>query len=146
MAEIIYSRVDSKKQNIGLTTWKNAPKGAVRKTDAVIAKNYLNENEMDELNRIVEMYLVFAENQARKNKIMYMKDWVKKLDSFLQFSENSILHDLGKVSHEVATILAESEYEKYQVIQNRILESDFDREVKKLFDSREKKKTRNVKK
>jgi len=146
VAEIIYSRVDSKKQNIGLTTWKNAPKGAVRKTDAVIAKNYLNENEMDELNRIVEMYLVFAENQARKNKIMYMKDWVKKLDSFLQFSENSILHDLGKVSHEVATILAESEYEKYQVIQNRILESDFDREVKKLFDSREKKKTRNVKK
>ncbi|MBI4653271.1 virulence RhuM family protein [Candidatus Kuenenbacteria bacterium] len=89
-AEIIHNRVNSEKQNMGLTNWKNSPKGAIRKTDAVIAKNYLNKYEMDELNRIVEMYLVFAESQARKGKIMYMKDWVEKLDSFLQFSENAI--------------------------------------------------------
>jgi len=104
-AEIISERVNSTKQNMGLTVWKNSPKGMIRETDVVIAKNYLNESELDELNRIIEMYLVFAENQARRGKIMYMKDWVEKLDSFLQFSENTILQDLGKVSHEVAEAL-----------------------------------------
>lgn len=124
--------VDSKKQNIGLTSWKNSPKGAIRLSDVVIAKNYLDEHELDELNRIVEMYLVFAENQARRGKVMYMKDWVEKLDSFLHFSENAILQNLGKVSHEVAEALALGEYEKYRIEQDKNYISDFDREVKKL--------------
>ncbi|MFA5997635.1 MAG: virulence RhuM family protein [Candidatus Paceibacterota bacterium] len=132
-AEIVHARVDSKKQNMGLTSWKNSPNGAIREIDVVIAKNYLNERELDELNRIVEMYLVFAENQARRGKIMYMKDWVEKLDSFLQFSENVILQNLGKVSHEVAETLALGEYEKYRVMQDKDYISDFDREVKKII-------------
>ncbi|MFA4817797.1 MAG: virulence RhuM family protein [Parcubacteria group bacterium] len=132
-AEIISERVSSAKPNMGLTVWKNSPKGAIRETDVVIAKNYLNENELDELNRIVEMYLVFAESQARRGKIMHMKDWVKKLDSFLRFSENTILQDLGKVSHEVAESLALEEYEKYRVEQNKNYISDFDREVKRIL-------------
>lgn len=135
-AEIIFERVNSAKLNMGLTVWKNAPKGKIRETDVVIAKNYLNEKELDELNRIVEMYLVFAESQARRGIIMYMKDWVEKLDSFLRFSENTILQDLGKVSHEVAEALALGEYEKYCVEQNKNYISDFDREVKKLLKSK----------
>lgn len=132
-AEIVYERVNSKKQNMGLTAWKNSPKGKIRETDVVIAKNYLNEHELDELNRIVEMYLVFAENQARKSKIMYMKNWVEKLNSFLKFSENAILQDLGKISREIAETLALGEYEKYHREQNKNYISDFDREVKKLL-------------
>ncbi|MFH1654106.1 MAG: RhuM family protein, partial [Pseudomonadota bacterium] len=131
--EIIHSRVNSEKPNMGLTTWKNATKGAIRKTDVSIAKNYLNEREMDGLNRIVTMYLDYAEMQAQKGVVMYMKDWVERLNGFLQFNEKEILQDSGKISHEVAVALAESEYEKYQVIQDRMLESDFDREVKKLL-------------
>ena len=105
-AEIISSRVDSKKENMGLTTWKNAPKGSIRKTDVGIAKNYLNETELNGLNRIVTMYLDYAENQAGKGVVMYTKDWVKKLDAFLQFNEEAILKDSGKVTHEVAQALA----------------------------------------
>ena len=138
-AEIIYQRVGSEKPNMGLTTWKNAPKGTIRKTDVSIAKNYLNEKELDGLNRIVTMYLDYAEVQAQKGVVMYMKDWVGKLDAFLQFNEKEVLQDSGKISHEVAVALAESEYEKYRVIQDRVLESDFDREVKKLLDSKKKK-------
>lgn len=134
-AEIIYQRVSSEKQNMGLSTWKNAPKGAIRKTDVGIAKNYLNEKELDGLNRIVSMYLDYAEMQAQKGVVMYMKDWVKRLDAFLQFNERDILQDSGKISHEVAVELAESEYEKYCGIQDRLLESDFDREVIKLLDT-----------
>ena len=131
-AEIIYQRVGSEKPNIGLTTWKNSPKGAIRKTVAGIAKNYLNGKELDGLNRIVTMYLDYAEMQAQKSVVMYMKDWAEKLDAFLQFNEKEILQDSGKISHEVAVGLGESEYEKYRGIQDRVLESDFDREVKKL--------------
>ena len=109
-AEIIHSRVDSKKKNMGLTNWMNSPEGAIRKADISIAKNYLNEEELDNLNRIVEMYLNYAEYQAKNYKLMYMKDWVEKLDSFLQFNEQEILQDTGKVSHEVAIALAEKEY------------------------------------
>lgn len=138
-AEIVHARVDSKKQNMGLTSWKNSPKGVIRLSDVVIAKNYLDEHELDELNRIVEMYLVFAENQARRGKVMYMKDWVEKLDSFLQFSENAILQNLGKVSHEVAEALALGEYEKYRVEQDKNYVSDFDREVEKLIETKKKK-------
>ncbi len=135
-AEIISERVSSVKPNMGLTAWKNSPKGRIRETDVIIAKNYLNEKELDELNRIVEMYLVFAESQARKGKIMYMKDWVKKLDSFLRFSENTILQDFGKVSHEVAVALAEEEYEKYRKKQDENYISDFDREVRKILENK----------
>lgn len=131
-AEIIYARADSNKQNMGLTTWKNAPKGSIRKTDVSIAKNYLNEKELNGLNRIVTMYLDYAENQADKGIVMYMKDWVKKLDAFLQFNEEAILKDAGKVTHEVALALAEKEYEKYRIVQDQLMESDFDKEIKKI--------------
>ena len=137
--EIIAHRVDSKKPYIGLTSWKNSPKGAIRKTDVSIAKNYLDEKELNLLNRIITMYLDYAEMQAQKGMVIYMKDWVEKLDAFLQFNEKEILQDSGKISHEIAVALAESEYEKYRVVQDRMLESDFDREVKKLLDSKKKK-------
>ena len=132
-AEIIYNRAGSKKLYMGLTTWKNAPKGAIRKTDVTIAKNYLNEKELDGLNRIVTMYLDYAEMQAQKGVMMYMKDWVEKLNAFLQFNEKDILQDSGKISHEVAIALAEREYEEYRITQDRTLESDFDRLTKKLL-------------
>ncbi|MDO9614312.1 MAG: virulence RhuM family protein [Bacteroidota bacterium] len=130
-AEIIAARVDSAKENMGLTTWKNAPKGAIRKTDVGIAKNYLNEKEIDGLNRIVSMYLDYAENQAQKGVVMYMKDWIVKLDAFLQFNEEAILKHQGKVSHEVAVALAENEFEKYRIVQDKLMESDFDIEIKR---------------
>ncbi len=139
-AEIIHSRVDSRKPNMGLTNWKNSPKGKVRKTDVSIAKNYLNADELDYLNRIVTMYLDYAELQAKRGQIMYMKDWVKKLDAFLQFNEKEILQDAGKISHEIAVALAEKEYEKYNVEQDRLLESDFDRVVKKMIRGEKKKR------
>ena len=131
-AELIASRADSSKDNMGLTTWKNAPKGSIRKTDVGIAKNYLNEKELDGLNRIVTMYLDYAENQAKKGTVLFMKDWVLKLDAFLKFNEESVLNHQGKISHEVALALAESEYDKYCVIQDKMIESDFDREIKRL--------------
>jgi len=130
-AEIIAARADSSKENMGLTNWKNAPKGAIRKTDTGIAKNYLDESELDGLNRIVSMYLDYAESQARKGVVMFMKDWVTKLDAFLQFNEEAVLKHPGRVSHEVALKLAEREYEKYMIIQDRIMESDFDIEIRK---------------
>ncbi|MCZ2129850.1 MAG: virulence RhuM family protein [Bacteroidia bacterium] len=138
-AELIAARVDSTKQNMGLTTWKNAPKGSIRKTDVGIAKNYLNEKELDGLNRIVTMYLDFAENQARKGVVMYMKNWIEKLDAFLQFNEEAVLKNQGKVSHEVAVALAESEFEKFRIVQDKLLESDFDKAVKKISVSTDKK-------
>ncbi|MFA6518830.1 MAG: virulence RhuM family protein [Candidatus Shapirobacteria bacterium] len=144
-AEIIQSRVDSGKQNMGLTNWKNSPKGRVRKTDIGIAKNYLNEKELDQLNRIVTMYLDYAELQATDGQIMYMKDWVEKLDAFLRFNRQRILQDTGKVSHEIALALAEKEFEKYRVMQDKLLESDFDRMVKKTNGSQEEKRIRESK-
>ena len=114
---------------MGLTTWKNAPKGAIRKTDVSIAKNYLNEKELEGLNRIVTMFLDFAESQALKGVVMNMKDWIVKLDSFLQFNEIEILTHQGKVKHEVALALAESEFEKYRIAQDKLLESDFDKAI-----------------
>lgn len=138
-AEIIQNRVNSEKLHMGLTNWKNSPKGAIRKADVGIAKNYLNEKELDGLNRIVTMYLDYAEMRAQKGVVMYMKSWVEKLDAFLQFNEKEVLQNSGKISHEVVVALAENEYEKYQIIQDRALESDFDREAKKLLDSKKKK-------
>jgi hypothetical protein len=133
-AEIIHSRVNSDQPNLGLTTWKNEPQGAIRKTDVVIAKNYLSESELEGLNRIVTMYLDYAEMQAQKGIVMHMEDWVNKLDAFLQFNEREILQNNGTISHEVAAALAEDEFEKYRVIQDRLFESDFDREVKKYLE------------
>ena len=128
-AEIIYDRADSTKPNMGLTTWKNAPSGRIRKSDVVIAKNYLDETEMGSLNEIVTMYLDYAERQARRGNIMYMKDWVARLDAFLQFNEEEVLHHKGKVTAAIAKAFAESEFEKYRVIQDRQYQSDFDRLV-----------------
>ena len=131
-AEIIASRVDSKKMNLGLTNWKYGPKGKIRKSDITVAKNYLNNDELNGLNRIVSMYLDYAENQAQKGIVMYMKDWVEKLDAFLQFNEEEVLKNQGKVSHEVAIALAENEYEKYRIIIDKVMESDFDKELMKI--------------
>ena len=131
-AEIVFSRANSSKENMGLTTWKNAPKGRIRKPDVGVAKNYLNEKEISALNRIVTMYLDYAENQASKGVVMYMKDWVKKLDAFLQFNEEAVLNHTGKVTHEVALALAEKEFEKYSILQDKIFESDFDKALKKI--------------
>ena len=128
-AEIIYDRADSTKPNMGLTTWKNAPSGRIRKSDVVVAKNYLDETEMGSLNEIVTMYLDYAERQARRGNIMYMKDWVARLDAFLQFNEEEVLHHKGKVTAAIAKAFAESEFEKYRVIQDRQYQSDFDRLV-----------------
>lgn len=131
-AELIAQRADSSKPNMGLTTWKNAPKGKILKTDVTVAKNYLSEKEISELNRIVTMYLDYAENQAARQIPMKMTDWVTKLDAFLQFNEYELLKDAGKVSHKIAQDLAVKAFDKYRVIQDRNYESDFDREVKKL--------------
>lgn len=132
-AEIIHERADSAKPNMGLTVWKNSPGGAIRESDVIIAKNYLNEKELDHLNRIVTMYLDYAEMQALRGVVMNMKDWVIKLDSFLKFNEQEILTNAGKISHEVAQALAMKEYEIYKKEQDRFYESDFDREVQKLM-------------
>ncbi|MBI5003649.1 virulence RhuM family protein [Candidatus Kaiserbacteria bacterium] len=132
-AEIVSERVDSAKPNMGLTVWKNSPKGRIRENDVVIAKNYLNEQELDHLNRIVTMYLDFAETQAMRGILMRMSDWVSKLDAFLKFNERDILDNAGTISHEVAEALALGEYEKYRVKQDRAYVSDFDREVQKFL-------------
>ena len=131
-AQIIAERARSSEPNMGLQTWKNAPKGKVLKTDVSIGKNYLIEKEIKELERVVTMYLDYAENQAARQFPMKMSDWVQKLDAFLRFNEYKILKDSGKVSHEVAKQLAEQEYEKFRVLQDRNFESDFDKAVKKL--------------
>ncbi|MDD3404591.1 MAG: virulence RhuM family protein [Hespellia sp.] len=126
-AEIVYKRADSTKENMGLTTWKNAPDGAIRKSDVSIAKNYLDEREMKNLNEIVTMYLDYAERQANRGIVMYMKDWATRLDAFLQFNEEEILQDKGKVTHEIAKAFAENEFEKYRKIRDQKYVSDFDR-------------------
>ena len=117
---------------MGLTSWKNAPDGRIRKTDIVVAKNYLSEEELDFFNRIVTMYLDYAEMQAKNKKVMYMNDWIIKLDAFLQFNEKEILNHKGKISNEVAVALAISEYEKYKAIEDKKYKSDFDRLIEEL--------------
>jgi len=126
-AEVIFNRVNSNKKNMGLMSWKNAPEGKIRKSDVIVAKNYLDEDELSNLNRIVTAYLDFAELRASRNEIMYMKDWIKRLDAFLELSEFEILKDNGKVSTVMAKELAEGEYEKYRIRQDEIYQSDFDR-------------------
>ena len=132
-AEIIYDRADCTKPNMGLTTWKNAPRGRIRKSDVSIAKNYLDETEMRNLNEIVTMYLDYAERQARRGNIMYMKDWAQRLDAFLRFNEEEILRDKGRVTAAIAKAFAESEFEKYRAIQDLTYQSDFDRLIEETF-------------
>jgi len=132
-AEVIVARADSKKEKMGLTTWKNAPHGKILKPDVVIAKNYLTQKEIKSLDRFVTMYLDYAESQAERNIPMTMKDWADKLHAFLKFNERDILDHPGKVSHEVAKAFAESEFEKYRIVQDRLFESDFDRHIKKAL-------------
>ncbi len=130
-AEIIYHRADSKKPHMGLTSWKNAPDGRIRKADVSVAKNYLSKEEIENLNSIVTLYLDYAERQAKRGVVMYMKDWVQRLDAFLQFNEEDILKNHGKVSAAIAKAFAEEEFAKYQVIRDRTYQSDFDRLLEK---------------
>lgn len=126
-AEIIYNRVDSEKEHMGLTNWKNSPDGSIYKYDVDIAKNYLTETELKNLNRIVTMYLDYAELQAENHNAMTMKDWIEKLNAFLQFNGQEILHDAGKISHKVAQELAYKEYDKFRQKQDALYVSDFDK-------------------
>lgn len=126
-AELIIDRANSEKENMGLTAWKNSPKGKMLKSDVSVAKNYLSLEEMDSLNRIVTMYLDYAENQAKRKIPMTMEDWANKLNAFLQFNEYEILNNSGKVTAEIAKAFAESEYKKYRIVQDRLFENDFDR-------------------
>lgn len=131
-AEIISERADSNKPNMGLTSWRKGPEGKIMPSDVSVAKNYLDKEEIDYLNRIVTMYLDYAELQAIKRKPMYMKDWSEKLNAFLEFNEHEILTNAGKVSHEVAKTLALKEYEEFRKIQDKDYISDFDREVENI--------------
>jgi hypothetical protein len=148
-AELIVERADAAKPHMGLSTWKNAPEGKIRKTDVTVAKNYLNEGELKKLNRIVSMYLDYAEEQAEKKRPMTMTDWVAKLDAFLQFNEKEVLNNPGKVSAELAKKLAETEFGKFEEAQKAIEASqpvsDFDKlvEKSKLIEKKEPKRKDN---
>lgn len=142
-AEVIVERADAGKRNMGLTTWKNAPGGPIRRTDVSIAKNYLDETEMKQLNLIVDQYLSFAELQAQQKKTMMMREWVKKLHDFLTLNDRQILTDAGKVSHELAKELAELQFDKFDA-KRRAFEaanpvSDFDKQVKAIEQKRKRK-------
>lgn len=126
-AEVIVERANHEKEHMGLTNWKNSPNGKIMVSDVVIAKNYLTKNELKSLERIVTMYLDYAEDQAERHIPMTMEDWKNRLDIFLQFNERDILDNPGKVSHKVAEGFALSEFEKYRVVQDRLFESDFDK-------------------
>ena len=139
-AEIIAERADAGKPRMGLTTWKKAPSGKILKTDVTVAKNYLGEKEIRNLERVVTMYLDYAENQAARQIPMRMEDWVRKLDAFLRFNEYDILKHAGKVTHGVAKQLAEDQYAKFRVRQDRAFESDFEREAKRITARKRKKK------
>jgi len=134
-AEIIASRAGADLPHMGLTTWKNTPQGKILKSDVSIAKNYLNENEIRELERIVTMFLDYAENQAARHIPMKMQDWVVKLDGFLKFNEYDVLNDPGKISHEVAIQLAEKEYDLFRIEQDQNYVSDFETEVKRMAEN-----------
>ena len=131
-AEIINQRAKSNEPNMGLTSWKNSPNGAIRKSDVTVAKNYLSADELDMYNRIVEMYLNFAEFQAKSKKLMTQKDWIEKLHGFLTMNDREILGDKGKITAKFAEALAISEYEKYKTEQDKLYVSDFDELVQKV--------------
>jgi len=131
-AEIIAARARSDKQNMGLTSWRKGSGGKILPGDVAIAKNYLDKPELDHLNRVVTMYLDYAELQAIRNKPLYMKDWIEKLNALLKFSEYEILTNTGSISHEVALVLAGKEYEIFKKIQDKNYISDFDKEIKRI--------------
>jgi len=131
-AELIRQRADSAKPNMGLTTWDNAPDGKILKPDVSVAKNYLTREELDSLGRVVNAYLELAEERAKRRIPMTMEDWAKRLDLFLKMDDRRILSDSGKVPGELAKEFAESEFEKYRIVQDRLFESDFDREIERL--------------
>ncbi len=126
-AELIVERADHTKEHMGLTTWADAPDGKIKKSDVTIAKNYLSENEMKQLNRMVTAYLDFAENMTLRHIPLTMQDWEKRLNSFIEMFDYGILEDAGKVTAEIAKLHAETEFEKYRIIQDKIFMSDFDR-------------------
>jgi len=131
-AEVIYHRADAEKDNMGLTTWKDAPKGKIQKFDVTVAKNYLTANEMAQLQRLVSAYLDLAEDMALRQIPMTMQDWEIRLNRFIEATDREILQDAGKVTAEIAKAHAESEFEKYRIVQDRMFVSDFDAAVKEL--------------
>ncbi len=126
-AELIYNRVDSQKEHMGLTSWDNVPDGKILRTDVTIAKNYLSKDELDSLGRIVNAFLDLAESRAKRNIPMTMEDWAKRLDAFLEFDDREILQDNGKITKKIADEKAFSEFEKYRILQDRLFMSDFDK-------------------
>ena len=126
-AEMIVDRADANKEHMGLTTWENAPDGKIVKTDVSIAKNYLNQMELEDMGRIVTAVLEFAESRAKRHIPMTMEDWAKRIDAYLSSDERPLLDDAGSVSHEEAVLHAETEFEKYRIVQDRLFQSDFDK-------------------
>ena len=137
-AELIVERADHTKEHMGLTTWADAPDGKIKKSDVTVAKNYLSQDEMKQLNRMVTAYLDFAENMTLRHIPLTMQDWEKRLNSFIEMFDYGILQDAGKVSAEIAKLHAEAEFEKYRVIQDRLFMSDFDRYMLELEESAKK--------
>ena len=137
-AELIVERADHTKEHMGLTTWADAPDGKIKKSDVTIAKNYLSQDEMKQLNRMVTAYLDFAENMTLRHIPLTMQDWEKRLNSFIEMFDYGILQDAGKVTAEIAKLHAETEFEKYRVIQDRLFMSDFDRYMLELEESAKK--------
>jgi hypothetical protein len=130
-SELIAERANAKKQNMGLSSWKNSPKGKILKTDVSIAKNYLSKPELSSLGRIVSAYLDLAEERAKRQIPMTMEDWAKRLDKFLEFDERKILNTAGEINAKEAKAIAEKEFEKYRLVQDKLFESDFDKLIKK---------------
>ncbi len=131
-AELIISRANAKKEHMGLTSWEKSPDGKIVKTDVSIAKNYLTETELESLGRIVNAYLDLAEDRAKRHIPMTMDDWAKRLDKFLEADDRDILQNSGKVTAQIAKSFAESEFEKYRIVQDSLFESDFDKEIKSI--------------
>jgi hypothetical protein len=141
-AEVIHVRADAKKDNMGLTTWQDSPQGKIQKYDVVIAKNYLNKDELASLQRIVSSYLDIAEDMAIRNIPMTMGDWAIRLDRFIEMTDRDVLRDAGKITHELAVKYAETEFEKYRITQDSLYISDFDREVNNILESKVNKKNK----
>jgi hypothetical protein len=145
-AELIAERAQASQPNMGLKTWKNAPRGRIQKADVAVAKNYLEEGEIKALERIVSMYLDYAENQASRQIPMRMAEWVEKLDAFLKFNEYDVLTNAGRVSHEVAKELAETQYEAFDIARDRSFESDFERASKKILEQKRRTTNKEIRK
>ena len=136
-AELIVARADSTKEHMGLTTWQDSPNGKIKKSDVTVAKNYLSEDEMKQLNRMVSAYLDFAENMANRHIPLTMADWEKRLNSFIEMFEYGLLQDAGKVTAEIAKLHAETEFEKYRIVQDRLFMSDYDRFIEEQEQNQE---------